>query len=278
MESEYKPLNTLDEEYVGYLPNSQSVEINDDTLVEINDETPLVTSDATKDYYLEKLAQLEELQRNKTCTQLTYKNPVVLYPIISLVVLFLSSLLTILNLEMFNMILLPFKLITGLIMILFFTIILVLVCNFFSKTTTWIFTIIFLLISVIGAPILIYFGLIVLIIIFIFGVSGTTIASIMYYFRDNIDQYINGTSITKLKKEVEVALQEALQEEVLLGTESTLPDEVVVLEDDINDIEELVPQDETVNIETTDATANTLNFTDVVSLDNSVNSSTNVAI
>jgi len=110
----------------------------------------------------------------------------------SLIVLFLSSILTVLKLKFYNMVLLPLKLLAGMIMICMFTILLILICNFFSSTTTWISAILFFLITSLGAPILIYFGGFVLIAVYVLGISGTTLASLLYYFKDNIDSYING--------------------------------------------------------------------------------------
>lgn len=146
----------------------------------------------SNNYYLQTAQKLSKLQKNEQCTNISLKNPVVLYPVSSLVVLFLSSILTIFKLKFNNMILLPLKLLAGMIMICMFTILLILICNFFTNTTTWITAVLFFLITSLGAPILIYFGGLVLIAVYVLGISGTTIASLLYYFRDNIDTYING--------------------------------------------------------------------------------------
>jgi len=166
--------------------------------------------ESNREYYIAKARQLEELQKNKNCTKIAYNNPVVIYPVASVVTLLLSSLLTILKLETFNIILLPFKLLAGIIMILMFTISLVLICNFFSSTATWISAIIFFLITAVGAPVLIYFGLIALIIFYVMGISGTAIAGTMYYFKDSINNYFNNTSNLS-SEEIEEVIQEAIE-------------------------------------------------------------------
>jgi len=146
----------------------------------------------SNNYYLQEAQKLSKLQKNEQCTSISLKNPIVLYPISSFIVLFLSSILTVLKLKFYNMVLLPLKLLAGMIMICMFTILLILICNFFSSTTTWISAILFFLITSLGAPILIYFGGFVLIAVYVLGISGTTLASLLYYFKDNIDSYING--------------------------------------------------------------------------------------
>jgi len=156
-----------------------------------------------KKYYIQKLKQLENLQKNKNCTQVSVTNPVIVYPVVSLIITLFSLLITIIKVELLNIVILPLKLIASIIMILMFTIILVLICNFFSNTTTWIFTILFLLISLAGAPALIYFGGILLIAVYIFGITGTTLASIAYYFKDSINNIINGTPAEQIQKEMQ---------------------------------------------------------------------------
>mgnify|MGYP000889768444 CR=1 FL=1 len=144
--------------------------------------------------------QMWNLYNKKNCANKSITNPVILYPVTSLIILALSSFLTILKLETFNIIMLPFKLITGLIMILFLTVLLVLICNFFSDTTTWISTIIFILITAVGAPLLIYLGVIFLTVILALGITGTTISCVIYTLRDKIKGWIYGTPEERVTK------------------------------------------------------------------------------
>lgn len=210
--------------------------------------------------YIHRLQQLENLQKKKSCTLLSPTNPVILFPAASLVILALSSLLTILKLEATNLVLLPFKLITGVIMILFLSIVLVLICNFFSDTVTWVVAIIFLLITAVGAPMLIYFGTILLVIVFALGISGTTIASVIYYFKDNINRLIYGTPEEKLE-DVKVSLEEYINPNVSTGINGTKSNGV-------NGVNDVSNEDVVVRIDNNNVQISGLNEEAIVSINN----------
>lgn len=128
-----------------------------------------------------------------SCLEIDYKNPILLYVVLAILVCILSALSVLYNFSITKLIFLPFKILINIIWIIIFTICLLISCNYFTLTITWILSVLFILFTTIGTGTTIFLGTGFLIVMYVIGIPLSFITGITYYYRDYVLKYFDNT-------------------------------------------------------------------------------------